>query len=701
MWIGRGLWFNLGFYQHFQREYGAVFVWSMYLAIAADGYLRYGGPPLRALAARFAAFSDLIGMPGWADPWYVKEARSHRVDGVVHLVTPESRSSYFVTRALEEAGIPVLEIDANNADARDWDEAAFVASLSRVHRDAGAGDDRTRAAARRPDPRRARPGLVLRAEPRAAPARPIWWSGRSRCRTRARGVPSSVDIPAPPADPAHLDALARAGVGVATLAGNHIFDSGPNGVEDTIAALHELGIATAGRRDDDRGGPAPGGRRGGRAPGRGAQLQLRRPAGDRARPRARRAPRRSTCSPTTSSTTRARAGRRGSTRSSRPTSLEVLRSDVLALRETVDVVVVAFHKGIGHVPVVVPAYERELARTAIDCGADIVVGHHAHILRGIEVYRGKPVFHGLGNFVAVTHALTPDGDERRRARGLGEAAARALRLRARPGDAVLSLPPGEPEHDRRRLPGRRGRRRRGRVRALLDRRPRPAGPGRPDAAARRSRPTSRGSAPRPASTPASPGTASACSFRRGRRRAAASPARRPASRASPARRPARTTTVCASSSSSAIRSSGAGHRRARALVRPVAEGEVRVRRAVEHERLRVVEHLGIAVGRRQHERGHLALADRPAADLDVARRGAGEALVGRVEPQQLLERGRDQRRARRAAAPAAPGSAPGGRRRSRAAPSARRGRRSGAGAGCRRRTRPRAARRRPAPRAAR
>jgi hypothetical protein len=131
MWIGRGLWFNLGFYQHFQREYGAVFVWSMYLAIAADGYLRHGGPPLRSLAARFAAFTDLLGMPGWADAWYVKEAQSHRVDGVVHLVTPESRSSYFVTRALEEAGIPVLEIDANNADAREWDEAAFVEALSR------------------------------------------------------------------------------------------------------------------------------------------------------------------------------------------------------------------------------------------------------------------------------------------------------------------------------------------------------------------------------------------------------------------------------------------------------------------------------------------------------------------------------------------------------------------------------------------
>jgi hypothetical protein len=130
MWIGRGLWFNLGFYQHFQERYGAVFVWSMYLAIAADGYPRYGGEPLRALAARFAAFTDLLGMPGWADEWYVKEARLHGVDGVVHLVAPESRSSYFATRALERAGIPVLEIDANNADAREWDEQAFVASLA-------------------------------------------------------------------------------------------------------------------------------------------------------------------------------------------------------------------------------------------------------------------------------------------------------------------------------------------------------------------------------------------------------------------------------------------------------------------------------------------------------------------------------------------------------------------------------------------
>ena len=98
MWVGRGLWFNLGFYQHFQEQFGAVFVWSMYLAIAADGYPRYGGTPLRQLAARFVGFADFLGMPGWADQWYLQQAQTHRIDGVVHLVSHDSRSSYFTTK---------------------------------------------------------------------------------------------------------------------------------------------------------------------------------------------------------------------------------------------------------------------------------------------------------------------------------------------------------------------------------------------------------------------------------------------------------------------------------------------------------------------------------------------------------------------------------------------------------------------------
>ena len=89
-----------------------------------------------------------------------------------------------------------------------------------------------------------------------------------------------------------------------------------------------------------------------------------------------------------------------------PDSLAAMAAEIAALAARVDIVVVAFHKGVGHLPAQVEHYERVVAREAIDAGAHIVVGHHAHILRGIEFHRGRPIFHGLGNFVCVTHALS-------------------------------------------------------------------------------------------------------------------------------------------------------------------------------------------------------------------------------------------------------------------------------------------------------
>lgn len=43
--------------------------------------------------------------------------------------------------------------------------------------------------------------------------------------------------------------------------------------------------------------------------------------------------------------------------------------------------------------------QRSSWRAAIDQGADMVVGHHAHVVRGIELHKGKPIFYGLGNFL--------------------------------------------------------------------------------------------------------------------------------------------------------------------------------------------------------------------------------------------------------------------------------------------------------------
>ena len=63
--------------------------------------------------------------------WYVEQARTHRVDGVVHLVAHDSRSSWFTTTRSRKPGSRLLEIDADNADARTWDEASFVAAFER------------------------------------------------------------------------------------------------------------------------------------------------------------------------------------------------------------------------------------------------------------------------------------------------------------------------------------------------------------------------------------------------------------------------------------------------------------------------------------------------------------------------------------------------------------------------------------------
>lgn len=45
------------------------------------------------------------------------------------------------------------------------------------------------------------------------------------------------------------------------------------------------------------------------------------------------------------------------------------------------------------------------AKTCIDHGADIIIMHGAHVLRGLEIYKGRPIFYGLGNFIYQSRCL--------------------------------------------------------------------------------------------------------------------------------------------------------------------------------------------------------------------------------------------------------------------------------------------------------
>jgi poly-gamma-glutamate synthesis protein (capsule biosynthesis protein) len=79
--------------------------------------------------------------------------------------------------------------------------------------------------------------------------------------------------------------------------------------------------------------------------------------------------------------------------------LDNLRADVIAAKENADIVVVNFHGGDYKRPFVLSDHELRTARLAADCGADVIVGHHHHLLRGMEWYKSSAIFYGLGHFV--------------------------------------------------------------------------------------------------------------------------------------------------------------------------------------------------------------------------------------------------------------------------------------------------------------
>jgi hypothetical protein len=78
-----------------------------------------------------------------------------------------------------------------------------------------------------------------------------------------------------------------------------------------------------------------------------------------------------------------------------PDYLRAFTDDIAGLRAKADIVVASCHWGL-HKDVL--AYMREIAHAAIDAGADLVIGHGPHYSLPVELYRGKPIFYGLGSF---------------------------------------------------------------------------------------------------------------------------------------------------------------------------------------------------------------------------------------------------------------------------------------------------------------
>jgi len=225
-----------------------------------------------------------------------------------------------------------------------------------------------------------------------------------------RGIELGGDVPAPGADPSHLAALKRAGFDVLTLAGNHIADCGAEGIADTRAELERLGMRCCGADSTLDGARRPAlvqcvGRRiavlsyncvgpesGWAAADKAGCAFVQIATADGA-----------AVTPTAPLQTPVAK------------SLAAMQRDIAAAAADNDFVIVALHKGLVHTPARLAPYEQPVAHAAIEAGAKAVIGHHAHIIRGMEIHLGKPIFHGLGNGCVVTRALSPRQDHPARA----------------------------------------------------------------------------------------------------------------------------------------------------------------------------------------------------------------------------------------------------------------------------------------------
>ena len=166
--------------------------------------------------------------------------------------------------------------------------------------------------------------------------------------------------------------LRQAGMDGVTLGNNHVLDAGVSGLEETLVHLDDAGISYAGAGMDLDAAREPmifdlGGTSIGVLSYHGVP------------------------SYEWSWATETAPG-------TAPLLERVMREDVERLRRKVDLVAVMPHWGREYTATPEPG-QVEFAHAAVDAGADLFIGGHAHWPKGIEVYRGVPIYYGVGNFL--------------------------------------------------------------------------------------------------------------------------------------------------------------------------------------------------------------------------------------------------------------------------------------------------------------
>lgn len=171
------------------------------------------------------------------------------------------------------------------------------------------------------------------------------------------------------ADPKVVPALVAAGFDVLSLANNHTMDCGKLGLMETISSLHGAGILTVGAGEN-----AVEARKPALAEIRGLKVAFLA----------------FTDVPDGSGAFIARGD-----------STEIVEAVALAKKQA-DLVVISFHWGEEYATAPLD-HQRKLAHAVVDAGACLVIGHHPHVIEGVERYKRGLIAYSLGNFVFDQH----------------------------------------------------------------------------------------------------------------------------------------------------------------------------------------------------------------------------------------------------------------------------------------------------------
>ena len=180
--------------------------------------------------------------------------------------------------------------------------------------------------------------------------------------------------------PKAAPALKNAGFTHLTLANNHILDFGEEGLRQTLDSLEKQGIAFSGAGAD-----LAAARKVLITEVKGVRIAL------------------LSYSLVYPEEFFAGNGRAGTA----PGYTPLFTADILEAKKAADYVIVSFHWGGEGLDTPKP-YQKAAGHKAIDAGADIVIGHHPHVLQGVEFYRHGVIFYSLGNFAFGSRSSKAD-----------------------------------------------------------------------------------------------------------------------------------------------------------------------------------------------------------------------------------------------------------------------------------------------------